>query len=69
MEQYEWGSVSLQGAGALERRVTQRVYLSAEYKLTRTVQHVSIVGGTATTPLLTQHVAVGVTVRAGRFGT
>jgi hypothetical protein len=67
-EQYEWGSFSLQGAGALELRMTKRVYLSGEYKLTRTVQHVAVVGGTASTLLLTHHVAVGVTVRAGRFG-
>jgi hypothetical protein len=67
LERYEWGSFSLQAAGGLELRLTNRLYLAGEYKLTRTVQHVSVAGGSARTPLITQHLVAGVVARLGRF--
>lgn len=66
LEQYEWGSLSLQAAGGAELRITRALYLSGEYKLTRTTQDVTIVGGSARTPLLTHHLAIGVSVHVGR---
>lgn len=60
-EQYEWGALSLQGAGGVEFRLTKRLYLTGEYKFTRTVQQVSVINGTVRTPLRTHHLAAGVT--------
>lgn len=65
-EQYEWGALSLQAASGVELRVTQRLYVTGEYKLTRTVQDVSIVSGSARAPLITHHGVVGVTAHIGR---
>jgi hypothetical protein len=67
LERYEWGSLSLQAAGGLELRLTNRLYIAGEYKLTRTVQHVSVAGGSARTPLTTQHLVGGVVAHLGRF--
>jgi len=64
-EHYEWGAFSVQGAAAIEVSIAGPVFLSGEYKLTRTVQDVTIVGGSARTPLLTQHLTAGVLVRLG----
>ena len=64
-EQYEWGALSLQGAGGVEFRLTKRLYLTGEYKFTRTVQEVSVVNGTVRTPLRTHHLVAGV---SGHFG-
>jgi hypothetical protein len=67
LERYEWGSFSLQAAGGLELRLTNRLYLAGEYKLTRTVQHVTVAGGFVRTPLLTHHLVAGVVAHLGRF--
>lgn len=63
VDHYEWGAFSAQGSAAAELRVSGPFRLSAEYKLTRTVQDVSIAGGSARTPLVTHHAAFGLTVR------
>ncbi|HET7219495.1 MAG TPA: hypothetical protein VFJ02_15670 [Vicinamibacterales bacterium] len=64
-EAYEWGSFALQGSGAVEVRIARALYVSAEYKITRTTQHVTIDGGTARTPLITQHLTSGVALHLG----
>jgi hypothetical protein len=64
-EQYEWGALSLQGAGGVEVRLTTRLYLTGEYKFTRTVQQVSVVSGTVRTPLRTHHLVAGVSAHFG----
>jgi hypothetical protein len=61
-EGYEWGALSVQGSAAAEVRVGGPVYLSGEYKLTRTTQNVTVTYGSARTPLVTHHVAVGISV-------
>ena len=66
LERYEWGSFSLQGAAGVEVRIARRLFLAGEYKLTRTVQHVSIVDGSARTPLTTHHAVAGMVVHLGR---
>jgi hypothetical protein len=66
-EQYQWGSLSLQAAAGAEVRARGRVYVAAEYKLTRSVQAVSVAGGSARTPLTTHHVAAGVALHWGRM--
>jgi hypothetical protein len=62
-EGYEWGALSLQAAAGAEMRVAARLSIVGEYKLTRTVQEVTISGGTARTPLTTHHVAGGLALR------
>ena len=64
-EGYEWGAFSLQAAGGVEARVTKRLFVITEYKLTRTVQDVIVSEGTARTPLTTHHVIAGVLARLG----
>jgi len=64
-EAYEWGSFALQGAGAVEIRVVRALYVSAEYKLTRTAQRVTIDGGTARTLLVTHHLTSGLVLHLG----
>lgn len=64
-EGYEWGSFSAQAAAGIEVRVWKRVHVSGEYKLTRTVQDVSVAGGSARTPLTTHHVAGGLVLHVG----
>jgi opacity protein-like surface antigen len=64
-EGYEWGAFSVQAAAGIEIRVVDRVYVSGEYKLTRTVQNVSVAAGTARTPLTTHHLAAGLTLALG----
>jgi hypothetical protein len=64
-EQYEWGSFSAQAAAGVELRLATRFYLAAEYKLTRTVQDVSVVHGSASTPLTTHHLATGLAIHLG----
>lgn len=63
---YEWGAMSLQAAAGAEVHVIGRVSLAGEYKLTRSAQDVTIAGGNARTPLVTQHVAIGLAMRFGR---
>ena len=65
LEQYEWGAFTVQGAAAAEARIAGALYVSGEYKLTRTVQDVTIAGGSARTPLVTHHVAAGLTFHFG----
>ncbi len=67
-ERYEWGAFSAQAAAAAEVRLGGAIYLSGEYKLTRTVQDVAIARGSARTPLVTHHLVVGLGARllAGR---
>lgn len=65
LERYEWGSLSAQAAAGVELRLTTHLYLSGEYKLTRTIQDVSVVDGTARTPLTSHHLAAGVVVHLG----
>jgi hypothetical protein len=67
LQRYEWGAFSFQAAGGLELRLTNRLYLAGEYKLTRTVQYVSAAGGSVRTPLTTQHLVAGVVAHLGRF--
>jgi len=62
VEGYEWGAFSAQVAAAAEIRIAGPLYGSGEYKLTRTVQDVSIARGSARTPLVTHHVAFGLSV-------
>jgi opacity protein-like surface antigen len=66
VEGYEWGAFSLQAAGGVEARVTTRLFVMTEYKLTRTVQDVIVSGGTARTPLTTHHIVAGIGLRLGR---
>jgi hypothetical protein len=68
LERYEWGSFSFQAAGGLELRLTNRLYLSAEYKFTHTVQHVSVAGGSIRTPLTTHHLLAGIVAHLGKDG-
>ena len=63
VDRYEWGAFSMQGSAAVEIRMHRCLHLSSEYKLTRTVQDVSIARGSARTTLVTHHLAIGVTVR------
>ena len=65
LERYEWGAFSMQGAAAAEMRIAGPLYVSGEYKLTRTVQDVTIAGGSARTPLVTHHLAAGLTLHLG----
>jgi len=65
LEQYEWGSFSAQAAAGVELRLGQRVSLAGEYKLTRTVQDVSVVRGSVNTPLTTHHLVAGLVVHLG----
>jgi hypothetical protein len=65
LERYEWGAFSMQGAAAAEVRITGPLYVSGEYKLTRTVQDVTIAGGSARTPLVTHHLVAGLTLHLG----
>lgn len=64
-EQYEWGALSLQGAGGAEFRLTKRLHVMGEYKFTRTVQQVDVVDGTVRTPLRTHHFVAGLTAHFG----
>jgi len=66
LEHYEWGAASVQGSAGISVRIARSLYLSAEYKITRTVQEVAIVGGSARTPLRTHHLAAGLSARLGR---
>jgi hypothetical protein len=66
VEGYEWGAMSLQAAAGAEVHVIGPVSLAGEYKLTRSVQDVTVAEGTALTPLVTHHVAIGLAVRLGR---
>ena len=64
-EGYEWGSPSLQIAAGVEIRMIGTVSLVGEYKLTHTLQEVTIVDGAARTPLTTHHFVAGAAVRLG----
>jgi hypothetical protein len=61
-QQYEWGSLALQGAIGTELRVTGAVRLLAEYKLTTAAPTVSVAGGTIRGRYLSQHLAAGLGV-------
>jgi hypothetical protein len=65
LEHYEWGAFSVQGAAGVELRLARSVYLAGEYKLTRTVQDVSVVHGSASTPLTTNHFVAGIVTHLG----
>jgi hypothetical protein len=64
-EGYQWGSPSAQVTGGVEMHVKGPVFLVGEYKLTRTVQEVTIADGTARTPLTSHHLVVGAALRLG----
>jgi hypothetical protein len=64
-EGYEWGAFSLQAAAAIEVRVAGPIYVGGEYKLTRTVQDVTIAGGSARTSLVTHHLVGGLVAHIG----
>ena len=64
-EGYEWGAPSVQAAAGIEARVTRVLSLIGEYKLTHSVQDVTVAAGSARTPLTTHHVVVGAAVRLG----
>lgn len=65
LERYEWGARSVQGSAGVSVRIGGALYLSGEYKITRTVQDVAVVDGSARTPLRTHHLAVGLSARLG----
>jgi hypothetical protein len=65
VEGYEWGAMSIQGAAGVELRLVSGLSLVGEYKLTRSVQDVTVADGTARTPLTTHHVVAGVAVGLG----
>ncbi len=65
LERYEWGAFSMQAAAAAEARITGPLYVSGEYKLTRSVQDVTIAGGSARTPLVTHHIVAGLMFHLG----
>ena len=65
-EAYESGASSLQASGAIELRAAPHFYVTAEYKLTRSPQDVTIDGGRAQTTLVTSHLATGIMYRFGR---
>ena len=65
LERYEWGAFSMQAGAAAEARITGPLYASGEYKLTRTVQDVTIAGGSARTRLVTHHIVAGLTFHLG----
>ena len=67
LEHYERGAFSVQGAAGVELRLARRVYLAGEYKLTRTVQDVSVVNGSVNTPLTTHHFVTGIVAHLGPF--
>ena len=64
-ERYEWGAFSMQGAAGVELRLAGPLYVLSEYKLSRTVQEVTVAGGSASTPLVTHHLVAGLTTRFG----
>jgi opacity protein-like surface antigen len=64
-EQYEWGSFGFQAAAGTEVRLTVRLSAMVEYKFTHTTQRVSVVEGTARTPLATHHVVAGAAIHLG----
>ncbi len=61
-EQYEWGSLVLQGAIGTEFRIARHARLLAEYKLTTAAPTVSVAGGTIQGRYLSQHLAAGLGV-------
>ncbi len=65
VEGYEWGAISIQGAAGLELRLGSGLSLVGEYKLTRSVQDVTVAQGTARTPLTTHHVVAGIAIGLG----
>lgn len=65
-ESYEWGAFSMQGGAGIELRLGGRAYLTGEYKLSRTVQDVTIPGGSVRTPLVTHHLVGGLVTHLGR---
>jgi opacity protein-like surface antigen len=65
LEQYEWGSMSVQAAAGAELRMTPRLSVSGEYKFTHTSQHVSVANGTAQTSLQTHHIVAGIVAHLG----
>jgi hypothetical protein len=65
LERYQWGALSLQESAGAEIRIAGSLYASGEYKLTRTAQNVTIVSGSARTPLVTHHLVLGVAWRLG----
>ncbi|MCA1586817.1 MAG: hypothetical protein LC791_19285 [Acidobacteria bacterium] len=64
-EGYEWGALSTQAAAGVERRLAGPLYVVAEYKLSRSVQRVTIAGGSARTPLVTHHLVGGLVAYLG----
>lgn len=65
LEQYEWGSLSVQAAAGVEVRLWPHVYLAGEYKLTRSVQDVGVAGGSVRTLLTSHHLVTGVVAHLG----
>ena len=62
-EQYESGGLGAQVGGGLELAVWRGFELLGEYKFSWTTSHIDIVGGTATIPARTHHVAGGIGYR------
>ena len=62
-EQYESGGLGSQVGGGLELPVWRGFDLLGEYKFSWTTSHIDIVGGTATIPARTHHVAGGLGYR------
>jgi hypothetical protein len=63
-EGYQLGSIALHAGAGLEIPVAQHVSVVAEYKLTRTHEHVDVAGGTASGVFLSHHAIVGLTWRS-----
>ena len=64
-QRYEWGAPSVQVAAGVEMRVIRILSLVGESKFTRTDQAVTVVDGTARTPLTTHHFVAGAALRLG----
>ena len=63
-DQYEWGSIALHAGAGLEIPVARHASVIAEYRLTRTHEHVDVTGGTADGVFLSHHAIAGLEWRS-----
>jgi hypothetical protein len=61
-EQYEWAGLGVHGAAGLEVRISKRIAIVGEYKLTFAKPTITTADGTGQTTALTHHVAGGVKI-------
>lgn len=59
-ERYELGAAALHAAAGVEYRFSRRFAVTAEYKFTRTAQHITIARGTAESAFASHHAVAGV---------